>query len=60
MGASRKKVVAPLPAMLRPGVVDDRYQRQLAVFGDLAELHEVHATSGPRLSSKGPETPTPS
>ena len=41
----KKKIVAPLPAMLRPGVVDDRYQRQLNIFGDIAELHEVHATS---------------
>lgn len=43
--ADKKKIVAPLPAQLRPGVVGERYQRQLSVFGDLAELHEVHATS---------------
>ena len=43
--AAKKKIVAPLPPMLRPGVVDDRYKRQLAIFGDLAELHEVHVTT---------------
>ncbi|MEM7340114.1 MAG: C-terminal binding protein [Actinomycetota bacterium] len=41
----KKSIVAPLPAMLRPGVVGDRYQRQLKIFGDLAEVTEVHATS---------------
>lgn len=47
--ADKKKIVAPLPAMLRPGVVGERYQRQLGVFGDIAELHEVHATSAEAL-----------
>lgn len=42
---SLKKVVAPLPAQLRPGSVGDRYQRQLEILGDIAELHEVQATS---------------
>lgn len=41
----KKKIVAPLPAQLRPGVVEDRYHRQLGVLGALAEVHEVHATS---------------
>ena len=43
--AAKKKIVAPLPPRLRPGSVDERYRRQLSVFGDLAELHEVQATS---------------
>ncbi|MCP4224517.1 MAG: C-terminal binding protein [Actinomycetia bacterium] len=43
--ADKKKIVAPLPAMLRPGVVDDRYGRQLSILGDLAEVHEVQVTS---------------
>lgn len=41
----KKKIVAPLPARLRPGSVDERYHRQLNVFGDLADLHEVQVTS---------------
>jgi D-3-phosphoglycerate dehydrogenase len=45
----KKKIVAPLPARLRPGSVDKRYERQLSVFGDLAELHEVQATSAEAL-----------
>jgi D-3-phosphoglycerate dehydrogenase len=43
--ADKKKIVAPLPARLRPGSVDERYKRQLSVLGDLAEIHEVQATS---------------
>lgn len=49
MVADKKKIVAPLPAQLRPGVVDERYKRQLSVLGDLAEVHEVHATSAGAL-----------
>jgi D-3-phosphoglycerate dehydrogenase len=43
--ADKKKVVAPLPPMLRPGSVDERYQRQLSVLGNIAEVYEVQATS---------------
>jgi len=41
----KKKVVAPLPPRLRPGTVDERYQRQLSVLGEIAEVQEVQATS---------------
>lgn len=42
---NKKKVVAPLPAALRPGDVNTRYDRQLAILGDVADVTEVHATS---------------
>ncbi|MGF1596925.1 MAG: C-terminal binding protein [Acidimicrobiales bacterium] len=47
--SDKKKIVAPLPATLRPGDVEDRYRRQLTVFGDLADLHEVQATTAEAL-----------
>lgn len=43
--ADKKQIVAPLPPMLRPGSVDKRYQRQLSILGDIAEVTEVQATS---------------
>ncbi len=43
--ADKKQIVAPLPPMLRPGSVDKRYQRQLAILGDIAEVTEVRATT---------------
>lgn len=45
MGTNKKKVVAPLPAALRPGDVGTRYDRQLAILGDIADVTEVQATS---------------
>jgi D-3-phosphoglycerate dehydrogenase len=42
---AKKQIVAPLPPMLRPGSVSERYQRQLSVLGDLADVTEVQATS---------------
>ena len=47
--SEKKKIVAPLPAMLRPGVVGDRYERQIKIFGDMAEVFEVQATSAEAL-----------
>lgn len=47
--ADKKKIVAPLPARLRPGSIGQRYERQLSVFGEMAELHEVQATSAEAL-----------
>ncbi len=41
----KKKIVAPIPAQLRPGAVEERYQRQLRVLGEVADVVEVHATS---------------
>jgi len=42
---NKKKVVTPLPPRLRPGAVDERYQRQLSVLGEIADVYEVQATS---------------
>lgn len=41
----KKQIVAPLPPMLRPGTVSERYQRQLGVLGQIADVTEVQATS---------------
>ncbi len=43
--AEKKHVVAPLPPALRPGTVGTRYERQLSILGDIAELTEVQATT---------------
>lgn len=47
--SDKKKIVAPLPPRLRPGSVDERYARQLSVLGELADVHEVQATSAEAL-----------